>query len=208
MKNPELSTVVLSTPWKHAVSDNVVHNDVFGPLCDQLERTEFLEKYKFGNTAGGSKINFQYHMDGARNRLEADPGSYDLSEIVDVTQLMAMWDGIRDHIYSLHHRLEPEGTTPFKSIMIEYARLIPTSTPTSRPNTNRMDNYIMLDLAEGVIKSVENGFTLYKDQTTSDFTVKWAQNRMLSFCPKNNRTWFTYPDVTNSTTRYFNIALR
>jgi len=208
MKNPKLSTVVLSTPWKHAVSDNVVHNDVLGPLMNQIERTEFLEKYKFGNTTMGSKVAFQYHMDGARNKLESDPGSYDLSEIVDITQLMAMWDGVRDHIYSLHHRLEPTGTTPFKSIMFEYARLIPTATPISRPNANRMDNYIMMDLSEGVVRSIENGFTLYQDQTTPDFTVQWTVNRMLSFCPRSNMTWFTCPEVVNSTTRYLNIALR
>lgn len=208
MRNPLLYSTVLANPWRHAITDQAVHQGVLGLLRAQLERTEFTHNYQKGRTNTGSKTTFQYHMDGYKNKLDIDPGSYPLDEILDVTQLMSMWDGVKDHIYSIHHKLEPRGTTPFKSVMIEYVRSDANDHPICRPNANRMDNYLMLELADGVVRSTEDGFGLYKDEVTLAYTVKWSLNRMLSFCQKNNVTWFTIPSHTISTTRYINIALR
>lgn len=195
-------------PWPHAITDNVMSNLTFHNLVKQLDITYF-NRFNERPSDLGMKQSFQYKMDGYRNRLPLDPGSLDLNEILDYNTLMAMWDETRNQIYAIHHELEPQGDTPFKEISIE---LINTrrsvSAPVSRIGANRMDNYIMIDLAPGVTRSVENGFGIWENQQTKVYTVNWSRNRMLSFCGRNGMTYITPPNTSRNWFSYFNISLR
>lgn len=196
-------------PWPHAITDNVMSKSTFDNLIKQLDITLF-SRFQARPSDLGMKQSWQYKMDGYRNRLPNDDGLLDLNEILDYNTLMAMWDETRNQIYSIHHDLEPEGLTPFKEINIEFHRVLGVDdAPVSRVGANRMDNYIMVDLAEGLSRSLEKGFSIWNDSENKEYTVSWSRNRMLSYCGRTGVTYLTPPrNIKGRKFSYFNIALR
>ena len=200
-------STVLRDPWQHAITD--IGGTKIANVYDQLKRTDFSAKrFPPRDAIDGIKQVFQYHMDGARNRLPLDDGNYDLAEILDYNLMIELWDTVRDPIYDVYSKMVID-RRPFSSISIEYTRCYSGDIePISRKDANRMNNLIMLDITNGVTASVKDGFGIYRSPEDHSHFVKWKMGMMLSYVPTYGKTWVKYPIEDRSYYRYINIALR